>query len=196
MEEIKINLIVKYLEGFHGVAESSVESYSQTGKISGSLLQAIKFMLDEYAQHLEERIKELEEANKTMYEQGTTYHNQRKEIEQLKKDGYFEKYQYEANINQRLHQEILDLKKENKQLHDLAAIGHQPLHKEIERLEEETKKTIELYQSDYFKLKSQAHQLADALVQVGGYMTNKLTVFDIDRLVKKVLKEFKEGESK
>lgn len=42
-------LIRKYLEGLDPLSMTSVESYAKTGKVSGSLLLALRCMLDEHA---------------------------------------------------------------------------------------------------------------------------------------------------
>ncbi len=43
-------LIEKHLEGWYGLEKASIDSFAETGKVSGSLFSALKNMLDEHLQ--------------------------------------------------------------------------------------------------------------------------------------------------
>ena len=56
----KRTLITKHLEGWSGLKRLSIQSYMETGKISGSLLMAIKSLMSEYLKLVKEAMDNAE----------------------------------------------------------------------------------------------------------------------------------------
>lgn len=54
---MKEALIRKHLEGWTGLKKSSIEHFSETGRVSGSFLIALKAMLDEYKENSTKNFK-------------------------------------------------------------------------------------------------------------------------------------------
>ena len=50
MEELKRELIKKYLEGWNGLEQLSIKHFEETGVASGSFFVALKAMMEEYAE--------------------------------------------------------------------------------------------------------------------------------------------------